>query len=163
MRAAVISDTHIARGRRRLPSACLERLREADLILHAGDLCERRVLDQLLELGPPVTAVQGNADSLELRNLLPAVAEVDVDGLLVVVIHDGGPARGRLVRLRREHPEADVVVFGHSHIPLHQELAGFHIFNPGSPTDRRRQPEHTMGELHFDGEEPEFEIVRLGR
>ena len=165
MRVAVISDTHFPRGRRRgqLPAACVERLREADHILHAGDLCDMRALEALIELGPPVTAVHGNGDSAELRERLPAVAEVEVDGLLVVVVHDGGPARGRMMRLRREHPDADVVVFGHSHIPLHQEFAGLHIFNPGSPTDRRRQPEHTMGEMIVDGGEPEFELIRLGK
>ncbi len=163
MLVAIISDTHLPRGQRRLPDACIERLRSADRILHAGDFVAESVLDELRQLGPPVTAVRGNVDEPALRARLPEVAQVVLDGLTVVVIHDAGPAAGRLPRLRRRFPKAAAVVFGHSHIPLHERGEGLQIFNPGSPTDRRRQPEHTMGLAHVAAGEIEFELVRLGR
>jgi putative phosphoesterase len=139
---AVIADTHMPRGSRRLP---LERLRGADAILHAGDLMEREVLEELQALGPPVYAVRGNVDSSWLQARLPLTLTVELAGARVGMIHDAGPARGRLERLRRRFPDTAAVVFGHSHIPLHEEHDGFQIFNPGSPTERRRQPQHTMG------------------
>jgi putative phosphoesterase len=147
VKLAIVSDTHLPRGARRLPDACLERLRAADLVLHAGDLVTLDVLDALEALGPPVHAVRGNVDGPDVAERLPAQRVVDVDGVRVGMVHDAGPAAARLERLRRRFPEADAVVFGHSHIPLHETAPdGFQIFNPGSPTDRRRQPRHTMGE-----------------
>jgi putative phosphoesterase len=130
------------RGTRRLP---VERLRDADLILHAGDLSTVGVLDELEAIGPPVVAVYGNVDEAALRARLPEERIVDADVARIAMVHDAGPAQGRLQRLRRRFPAADAVVFGHSHIPLHEERDGFQIFNPGSATDRRRQPRHTMG------------------
>jgi putative phosphoesterase len=103
------------------------------------------VLDALAALGPPVAAVAGNVDEPALHERLPAKRVVDVAGVAIGMVHDAGPAKGRLARLRRRFPGADAVVFGHSHIPLHEQEGGFQIFNPGSPTDRRRQPRHTMG------------------
>jgi hypothetical protein len=123
----------------------LERLREADLILHAGDLSTTAVLDELEAIGPPVVAVYGNVDEPALRERLPEEREIAVEGARIALLHDAGPGKGRLERMRLRFPEADAVVFGHSHIPLHEEREGFQIFNPGSPTDRRRQPRHTMG------------------
>ena len=162
MRIAVISDTHLPRGSRALPAACVGRLRRADLILHAGDFVVRAVLDDLLALGPPVAAVHGNVDSPELRSLLPAERIVDVGGARIGMVHDAGPASGRLERLRRRFPDCDAVVFGHSHIPLHERAPdGFQIFNPGSPTDRRRQPVHTMGIAMAANGRVVFEIVEL--
>src|SRR4051794_34743204 len=105
------------RGNRRLPE---ERLRGADAILHAGDLMERVVLEALEALGPPVYAVHGNVDSAWLVARLPATRTLEFDGVRVGMVHDAGPARGRLARLRRRFPDADAVVFGHSHIPLHE-------------------------------------------
>ena len=145
MQLAIISDTHMPKGGRALPGACVERLRAADLILHAGDLVAPEVLALLESLGPPVLAVHGNVDEPELRMRLPAVRLVEAGGARIVMTHDGGPANRRLARLRRRFPDADAVVFGHSHLPLHEEADGFHIFNPGSPTERRRAPAHTMG------------------
>src|SRR5829696_7229292 len=133
------------KGRRALPAACVERLRAADAILHAGDLVALEVLELLESLGPPVHAVHGNVDEPELRLRLPAVRVVEAEGARILMTHDGGPAAGRLGRLRRRFPGFDAVVFGHSHLPLHEEAEGFHIFNPGSPTERRRAPAHTMG------------------
>ena len=103
------------------------------------------VLDELESLGPPVAGVLGNVDEPALAERLPAERTVDVAGVTIAMVHDAGPAKGRLERLRRRFPDADAVVFGHSHIPLHAERDGFQIYNPGSPTDRRRQPRHTMG------------------
>jgi putative phosphoesterase len=158
---AVIADTHMPRGRRRLPDACLERLRAADAILHAGDLTAPEVLRELEALGPPVHAVAGNVDEPGLRMMLPRVRTVDAGGARIAMIHDAGPAAGRLSRMRRTFPEADAVVFGHSHIPLHEEREGFQIFNPGSPTDRRRQPRPTMGLATARGGEVVFELIAL--
>jgi putative phosphoesterase len=162
VRLAIVSDTHLPRGRRALPGACVERLREADAILHAGDFVEAPVLRALEALGPPVHAVQGNQDDPVLRRILPEVRTVDAEGLRVAMIHDAGPSAGRLARMRRRFPDADAVVFGHSHIPLHEEREGFAIFNPGSPTDRRRQPVHTMGLATVEGGRLRFELLELG-
>ena len=146
MELAIISDTHLPRGSRRLPDACVARLRSADLILHAGDFTTVAVLRELEALGPPVAAVLGNVDEAALADLLPAERIVRAGRARIAMVHDAGPAGGRLGRLRRRVPGADAVVFGHSHIPLHERAPeGFQIFNPGSPTDRRRQPRHTMG------------------
>jgi len=158
---AVISDTHLPRGSRRLPEACLERLRTADAILHAGDLMELEVLELLQGLGPPVHAVRGNVDSSQLQARLPLTRTVEADGARIAMIHDAGPATGRLARMRRRFPDAHAVVFGHSHIPLHEERDGFQIFNPGSPTERRRSPEHTMGSAAIAAGEVRFELITL--
>jgi len=103
------------------------------------------VLTELRELGP-VAAVHGNVDSAELRSELPESLSLDLDGATLAMVHDAGPAKGRLERLRARFPDADAVVFGHSHMPLHEERDGFQIFNPGSPTERRRAPHRSMGE-----------------
>jgi putative phosphoesterase len=165
VRLAIISDTHLPRGDRALPGACVERLKEADVIVHAGDFIAASVLDDLRALGPPVEAVYGNVDDAELRRRLPSAHLVRAGGARIVVTHDGGPADGRLQRLRRRFGEAEAVVFGHSHIPLHERdpATGFQIFNPGSPTDRRRSPTHTMGlaEVGEDGTVT-FELIDLG-
>jgi putative phosphoesterase len=158
---AVISDTHLPRGARRLPDACVERLRRADLILHAGDFVTADVVHDLERIGPPLAAVHGNVDTAEVRELLPAVRTVDADGARIAIVHNGGPAAGRLERLRARFPEADAVVFGHSHIPLHEEREGFQIFNPGSPTDKRRQPLFTMGTATAENGSLRFELVTL--
>jgi uncharacterized protein len=160
---AIISDTHMPRSNRRLPEACVARLKAADLILHAGDLMRLSVLRDLQALGPPVIAVYGNVDDAEVRAALPAVALVPAGRVRIAMIHDAGPAAGRLARMRRRFPDADAVVFGHSHIPLHERAAdGFQIFNPGSPTERRRSPAHTMGVAHVDDSHLVFDLVTLG-
>lgn len=146
MRLAIISDTHLPRGGRRLPPSCVERLASANLILHAGDLAAVSVLEELERLGPPVRAVHGNVDDAALRRLLPESIELELDGARLAMTHDAGPAHGRIARVRRRFPGADVVIFGHSHMPLHETGPdGFQLFNPGSPTERRRAPSHTMG------------------
>ena len=158
---AVIADTHLPRGARRLPDRCLERLAASDAILHAGDLSTPEVLAELEAIGPPVKAVHGNVDSPELLRRLPEDRVVEAGGARIGMVHDAGPARRRLERLRARFPDADAVVFGHSHIPLHEERDGFQIFNPGSPTDRRREPRHTMGIARVEAGELRFELVTL--
>ena len=160
MLLAILSDTHLPRGRRVLPAACRERLDAADLILHAGDLMELDVLRDLERHGE-VVAVCGNVDGPELRRLLPPIREVEVGGATIAMVHDGGPRIGRLERLRRRFPDADAVVFGHSHLPLHERAGDFQIFNPGSPTEKRRAPRHTMGMADVRDGRIEFEFVGL--
>ena len=139
------------RGGRQLPQRCIEEIQRSDLLLHAGDISTAEVLDSLRELGPPVQAVHGNIDSPELRESLPEQIEAKVEDAVIAMLHDAGPAHGRLERLRARFPNADAVVFGHSHLPLHEEQDGFQVFNPGSPTERRRAPAHTMGIAEVEG------------
>jgi putative phosphoesterase len=162
MLIAIISDTHMPRGGRRLPDACVGRLREADLIIHAGDLTTLAVLEELRAFAP-VVAVQGNMDDGQVRKTLPATAEIEIgDGNTLAVIHDAGASQGRLERIRAPFPDADAVVFGHSHLPLHERAEdGFQIFNPGSPTERRRAPRHTMGIARAETGELDFELIDL--
>ncbi len=158
---AIISDTHMPRAGRRLPESCVERLRAADLIVHAGDLTHMSVLRELQTYGE-VVAVHGNVDDADVRSALPAAAVVNAAGARIAVIHDAGPAAGRLGRLRARFPKAEAVVFGHSHKPLHERsLDGFQIFNSGSPTERRRAPAHTMGIARARRGELRFELITL--
>jgi hypothetical protein len=155
---SVVSDTHLPRGTRRLPEACLERLRHADLILHAGDLTAASVLDELESLGPPVHAVYGNMDDAPLRDRLPAQRVVDAGGIRIAMTHDGGPRSGREERLVRRFPGCAAVVYGHTHEPQVERVGETWILNPGSPTERRRAPSHTMLllEVAEDGLRPEL-------
>jgi len=150
VRVVVLSDTHAPRRWRACPQAVAEHLRGADLILHAGDVCTARVLAELTEYAP-VVAVLGNNDEPDVARWgAPETAELDLDGLSVAMLHDTGPAVGRLTRMRRRFPRADLVVFGHSHIPLSEAGDQVRIFNPGSPTDRRAQPQGTIGLLRIE-------------
>jgi putative phosphoesterase len=108
-----------------------------------------------------VAAVHGNVDSPELRRELPEALALDLDDASLAVIHDAGPAKGRLERMHARFPDADAVVFGHSHLPLHEERDGFQIFNPGSPTERRRAPHRSMGEATVQGGRIEFRHLAL--
>jgi uncharacterized protein len=161
MEIAIVSDTHMPRGGRRLPATCVERLRHADLIIHAGDLIALELLSELRSYGD-VVAVHGNVDNAAVRVALPATAIVEAQGPRIAVIHDAGSSTGRLRRMQARFPEVDAVVCGHSHSPLHERASdGFQIFNPGSPTDRRRAPRHTMGIAHLRDGELSFELVAL--
>jgi hypothetical protein len=119
------------------------------------------VLESLQGLGPPVLAVRGNVDEPALQAELPETLEFSLAGRRLGMIHDAGPARGRLARMRARFPGCEAVVFGHSHIPLHERQDSFQIFNPGSPTDRRHQPRHTMGMLHASACRLRFELLPL--
>jgi putative phosphoesterase len=160
MRVAVLSDTHAPRFWKQCPPAVAEQLREADLILHAGDVCTVSVLDELAGFAP-VRAVLGNNDGPDVARWgAEPTAEFELDGLLVAMVHDSGAAQGRPARLRRMFPDAALVVFGHSHIPWDHSEQGQRSFNPGSPTDRRRQPRGTMGLLEVaDGQLRSAQIV----
>jgi putative phosphoesterase len=142
---AIIGDTHLPRGKRRLSEGCMRRVADADLVIHLGDFSTVAAYDEIAALGPELVAVHGNVDEPALRRRLPERLEIDAAGAKLALIHDAGPRKGRLERMRQAFPEADVVLFGHSHLPLHEREGDFQIFNPGSPTERRRAPSHTMG------------------
>jgi putative phosphoesterase len=143
----VLSDTHLrADSSRRLPDPVYEALREADVVLHCGDVVEHVLLDELATYAP-VHAVLGNND-VSLRGALPERLLLELDGVRVGMVHDSGATKGRPARVRRLFPDCDLVVFGHSHAPVDDEgVDGQRLFNPGSPTQRRRQPYPSYGVL----------------
>ena len=162
MRLAIISDTHMPRGTRALPAACVAELRAADAILHAGDFMRLEVLRMLEGLGPPVHGIHGNVDDDTLTRMLPTSRVVTAAGARIAMIHDAGQRTGRLARMRARFKDADAVIYGHSHLPLHeQDPDGFQIFNPGSPTERRSAPHYTMGIAIIEDGRPRFELLRL--
>lgn len=133
-----------------MPAAVAEQLDGVDVILHAGDVCTPDVLDELAAYAP-VHVVLGNNDGPTVAAWgAPETLEIQLDGLKVAMIHDSGSKDGRAARMRKLFPDADLVVFGHSHIPWDTERDGQRLFNPGSPTDKRRQPHGTMGLLVID-------------
>jgi uncharacterized protein len=143
-RLLLISDTHIPGRARQLPAAVLRGADAADLVIHAGDWVAASVLDEL-EQHADLIGVYGNNDGSDLRARLPEVARRDIDGLRFAVVHETGDARRREIRMEETYPDVDVLVFGHSHIPWDTTSPrGMRLLNPGSPTDRRRQPQHTM-------------------
>jgi uncharacterized protein len=149
LNVAVLADTHVRPGRS-LSDIVWRELRGADVILHAGDVLTRQLLDELARVAP-VHAVLGNND-VDLANVLPERLEVELAGVAVAMVHDAGPRAGRERRLRRWFPAADIVVFGHSHEPVDTEgEEGQRLFNPGSPTQRRRQPHPTLGRIVLEG------------
>ena len=162
LRVVVLSDTHAPRRWKRCPAAVAEQLRRANLILHAGDVCTASVLEELTAYAP-VRAVLGNNDGPDVAAWgAPETLELDLDGLRVGMVHDSGPAAGRVARLRRRFAGCDLVVFGHSHIPMDVAEDGFRIVNPGSPTDRRRQPHGTLAVLRVAmGRVLEAEMVEV--
>jgi uncharacterized protein len=162
VRVIVLSDTHAPRRWKSCPPAVAGWLRTADSILHAGDVCTADVLDELAQYAP-VHAVLGNNDGPDVARWgAPITLQIELDGLAVAMIHDSGGAGGRLRRMRATFPASELVVFGHSHIPLDESDGGMRIFNPGSPTDRRRQPHGTVGVLEIaDGDLAEARIVAV--
>jgi uncharacterized protein len=163
VRALVLADTHLRSDLSRLPAAVWDAVEEADVVLHAGDVVTGDLLDALRRRRP-VHAVLGNNDR-DLAGRLPDRLTVELGGVRVAMVHDSGARGGRERRMRRWFPEADVVVFGHSHEPLDAEGEdGQRLFNPGSAVQRRRQPERTIGRLVFEGGAVvEHEIVPLRR
>src|SRR4051794_31813264 len=147
------------RGSRRLPDECVRLLREADLILHAGDLTSAAMLDELRALGR-VEAVYGNADEPALRTILPARLVLEAGGARIGMLHDAGPRAGRHDRLTSAFAGCDVVVYGHSHLPEAARVGEAWILNPGSPTERRRAPTRSMALIHV-GTTISAEIVPL--
>jgi putative phosphoesterase len=140
MRLLLLADTHVPRRARVLPEAVWREVARADLVVHAGDWVAVELLDQLEHRARRVLGVYGNNDGPALRARLPEVATAELDGVRVTVVHETGPSRGREERARARWPHADLLVFGHSHIPWDSNHEGLRLLNPGSPTDRRRQP-----------------------
>ena len=141
-----------------MPAGLTPHLESADLILHAGDLLVEDVLYEL-ESYAPVRAVKGNVDGWDVR--LPETLKFEVGDVPVAMIHDSGPKKGRWGRMRRRFPGARVVVFGHSHIPWLEDEDGLMLLNPGSPTDRRRAPDHTFALLHVEAGGIRAEVLAL--
>ena len=160
-RVLVLSDTHRKADGAPLPDAVRAALADVDLVLHAGDVTNRALLDDL-GAHAPVHAVLGNNDDASLADL-PERLVLDLDGVRVAMVHDSGARQGRENRMRRWFPDADAVVFGHSHDPLDDEgINGQRLFNPGSPTQRRHQPQPSYGLLELDdGRVTRHEIVRF--
>ncbi|WP_322411268.1 metallophosphoesterase family protein [Microbacterium invictum] len=143
-RLLLISDTHIPGRARTLPAAVRREADAADLIVHAGDWVSVAVVDDLQGHGE-VLGVYGNNDGTDLRQRLPEFAERTIEGVRLGVVHETGDAKGREKRMTLRYPGLDVLVFGHSHIPWDSTTeTGLRLLNPGSPTDRRRQPHHTL-------------------
>lgn len=158
----LISDTHVPGRARALPTAVLHAADAADLIIHAGDWVAASVLDELSAHGE-VLGVHGNNDGPDLRARLPEVARREIDGLRFAVVHETGQKSGRGSRMDAAYPDTDVLVFGHSHIPWNTvSPRGMRLLNPGSPTDRRRQPACTMMTLTVqDGALGEVRLIAL--
>ncbi|MBN9210855.1 MAG: YfcE family phosphodiesterase [Microbacterium sp. 71-36] len=163
-RLLLIADTHVPKRARSLPEAVRRAASGVDLVVHAGDWVTASVLDDLAALAP-VLGVWGNNDGADLRDRLPEVARAEIDGVRVAVIHETGPAAGREKRMDAAFPDADLLVFGHSHIPWDAVTpAGMRLLNPGSPTDRRRQPACTMMTLTLaDGAVRETRLLEVAR
>ncbi|WP_327685803.1 metallophosphoesterase family protein [Streptomyces sp. NBC_00467] len=162
MRLLLTADTHVPKRARHLPAGLLERIDEADVVLHAGDWVDSATLDLLEARSSRLLAVYGNNDGPELRARLPEVARAELGGLRFGVIHETGQAKGREQRCAERFPDLDVLVFGHSHIPWDTAApGGLRLLNPGSPTDRRRQPYRTF--MTVDVAEGRLSDVRLHR
>jgi uncharacterized protein len=158
---AVISDTHLPRGRRTLPNRCLELCASADLLLHSGDVCTPGVWEWLGSLGPPAVGVLGNMDSALLEAELPVERVVEREGARIGMVHDAGAKAGRSERLRERFPGCDAIVYGHTHVPELARDDGVWILNPGSPTERRSAPRHSMLLLELEAGEIRPRLVDL--
>ena len=156
--AVVLADTHIPRRAKSLPEGLVPYLNKADLVLHAGDLMDPALLHELATYAP-VRAVHGNLDPPDAD--LPETQEFEFGGVRIAMIHDSGRREGRRKRLGRRFPDAGVVIFGHSHIPLLEDEDGLLLLNPGSPTDKRRQPEYTFALLRVEEGSVRAEILEL--
>ena len=143
VRLVLMSDTHVPPRARDLPRELWEQVDHADLVVHAGDWVDVSLLDRLEERSAALLACWGNNDGPALRARLPEVAHAVVEGVRLAVVHETGPRQGREERMRATYPETDLLVFGHSHIPWDTTHSGLRLLNPGSPTDRRREPHCT--------------------
>ncbi|MEO6715241.1 MAG: metallophosphoesterase [Mycobacteriales bacterium] len=152
MRLVMMSDTHLPARARDLPADLWDAVLDADAVLHAGDWMDVGLLDALESCSPRVIGCWGNNDGFDLRQRLPEVARADLGGLQFVVVHETGPSTGREARMDAAYAGTDVVVFGHSHIPWDTVTpGGIRLLNPGSPTDKRRQPVGTYLTATVDG------------
>lgn len=158
MKVVVLADTHTMGMSRTLPMGAWSYVEIADHILHAGDVCDPALLDEL-KCFAPVTVVMGNCDSLDVRHWgATDVAQIDLGGINVAMVHDSGARSGRRARMRKRFPDARVVVFGHSHMPVNEDEDGLLLFNPGSPTWKRRAPFASMGILWIEDGKVEGDI-----
>ena len=149
MQLVIIADTHVPRRARDLPAALWRDIDRADVVIHAGDWVDESLLDAIESRAKRLIAVWGNNDGPALRARLPEIARAELDGLRLAVVHETGARTGRETRADRAFPDTDVLVFGHSHIPWDTVTpAGLRLLNPGSPTDRRRQPTATYLTAH---------------
>jgi putative phosphoesterase len=139
----------------------VKRLRAADVVLHAGDFVSTAILEELRALGPPVEAVHGNMDEPALKAALPKQQVVEVGGLRIGMVHDAGPRAGREARLAARFEDCEAVVYGHTHVPQVERFQHLWVLNPGSPTDRRRQPVYSMIVLRLRGRRITPELVTL--
>ncbi|GAA2754188.1 metallophosphoesterase family protein [Amnibacterium kyonggiense] len=161
-RLTVLADTHLPKRAKALPAPVLAALAATDGVVHAGDWVDEATLDLLLARSPLVIGVAGNNDGPGLHARLPEVATASIDGVRVAVVHETGAATGRESRAAAAFPDADVLVFGHSHIPWDSVAAtGLRLLNPGSPTDRRRQPRCTYGLLTLDAGAVGWELLAV--
>ena len=145
LRLVVLSDTHVPRRARDLPDQLWRAVDAADVVIHAGDWVDIALVDQLADRAKRLVAVWGNNDGPDIRARLPETATADLEGVRLAVVHETGARTGREMRCDRAFPETDLLVFGHSHIPWDRVTPnGLRLLNPGSPTDRRRQPTGTF-------------------
>jgi putative phosphoesterase len=165
MRLLILSDTHVPARARDLPAQLWRAIEAADLVIHAGDWVDVRLLDELAARSAMLLGVYGNNDGPALRARLPEVAWLTVQGLRLAVVHETGSAAGRENRCAGRFPDVDVLVFGHSHIPWDSVAqGGMRLLNPGSPTDRRRQPHATYLTAAIEhGRLVDVELVKLAR
>ncbi|PZF61069.1 YfcE family phosphodiesterase [Curtobacterium sp. MCBD17_034] len=162
-RLVFLSDTHLPRRAKDLPPALWAAIEDADLVVHAGDWVDLATVDRIAARARRLVAVRGNNDvEPGFADRLPLVAYEHVEGLRFAVVHETGAAAGRDARMAQRFPDVDVLVFGHSHIPWDSTASsGLRLLNPGSPTDRRRQPDHTWMTAVVDGRDLAVELVRL--
>lgn len=148
----LIADTHVPKRARELPAQVWSAVGRADVVFHAGDWVDAALLDEFEQRARQLVAVYGNNDGVDLRARLPETADVTLDGVRFAMVHETGQAKGRELRCEALYPDADVLVFGHSHIPWDTTSPrGLRLLNPGSPTDRRRQPACTYMTAVVDG------------
>ena len=161
----LLADTHVPKRARQLSPDVWAAVDAADIVIHAGDWVDVALLDELQARAARLIGVYGNNDGAELRARLPLVAHETIDGVRFAVVHETGSAAGRAVRADADYPDADVLVFGHSHIPWDSTTErGMRLLNPGSPTDRRRQPVCTMMTLEIaDGVISDVRLVPVDR
>lgn len=158
----LLADTHLPKRAKRLPDAVLRAIDEADVVVHAGDWVDLATLDLLMSRSRTLIGVFGNNDGPDLRARLPEIARLRVEDVEIAVIHETGTAKGREQRMDLAFPNADLLVFGHSHIPWDTTSpSGLRLLNPGSPTDRRRQPVCTMMSVTIDGSRIQATLVPL--
>jgi putative phosphoesterase len=159
MKVAVIGDTHTSGTTRQVPPGAWPYLESSDHILHTGDVTDPALLDELKSLAP-VTVVMGNCDGLEVRDWGASdEVELVLGDVPIAMTHDSGLTSGRRARMHRRFPKARVVVFGHSHLPICEDSDGLLLFNPGSPTWKRKAPFPSMGLLWINGDGVEGEVL----